>query len=230
MPDGFRPSNRGRGAHAQLPVAGGSASTIAVGGTFGAPGGVSRRIRPIVLDALIADHDSASQSTRRYATRGAGPPTHVGVRPHGVGSDANAFYAVGTGIPKSGLSARFHPFDEIEAVHVGSTTYRRDKGAALGAAMVRMHAETYHLVRSELRPKGLHQDALMCSRECICGVGTSCGCRMSGLRILLAAGDYAGRGRTSSSGGRKSLVVVTTTKGSQAWLRKPAQLTPRRQF
>src|SRR5260370_42366910 len=84
---------------------------------------------------MIADHASDSQVDLRYVTRSAHQTTlafvrHVGGEPH------YAFYDEATASRNWTYRRGFIPFDEIEAIHVGSTTLANDQGAAQALAMI----------------------------------------------------------------------------------------------
>ena len=133
----FLPVTSVDGRDAAVPVAGGSCLNIAVGmARLGAPagfvGGISTDLfgridcrprvgfagRPSLCDAQRASDDARVRPPRRAASRNMRSMTRQR-RPE-------------TGPIERGSI----PFDEIEAIHVGSTTLANDKGAAQALAMI----------------------------------------------------------------------------------------------
>ena len=132
----FLPVKSVDGRDATVPVVGGSCLNIAVGmARLGAPAGFVGGISTDLFGRMIADHASASQVDLRYATRSAHQTTlafvrHVGGEPH------YAFYDEATASRNWTYQRGSIPFDEIEAIHVGSTTLANDNGAVQALAMI----------------------------------------------------------------------------------------------
>ena len=132
----FLPVKSLDGRDAIVPVAGGSCLNIAVGmARLGAPAGFVGGISTDLLGRMIADHASASLVELRYATRSDHQTTLAFVRTVG-GEPQYAFYDEGTASRNWVYRPGSIPFDEIEAIHVGSTTLANDKGAAQALAMI----------------------------------------------------------------------------------------------
>src|SRR5260221_14074969 len=124
------------GRDAAVPVAGGSCLNIAVGmARLGAPAGFVGGISTDLFGRMIADHALASQVDLRYATRSDHQTTLAFVRSV-AGEPQYAFYDEQTASRNWGYRRGSIPFDEIEAIHVGSTTLADDTGAAQALAMV----------------------------------------------------------------------------------------------
>src|ERR1700736_1497578 len=132
----FLPVNSVDGRDAAVPVAGGSCLNIAVGmARLGAPSGFVGGISTDLFGRMIADHAAASQVDLRYATRSEHQTTLAFVRTV-AGEPQYAFYDEGTATRNWIYRPGSIPFDQIEAVHVGSTTLTNDKGAAEALAMI----------------------------------------------------------------------------------------------
>src|SRR5437588_3410308 len=132
----FLPVTSTDGRAATVPVPGGSCLNIAVGmARLGAPAGFVGGISTDLFGRIVADHALTSRVDLRYATRSAHQTTlafvrYVGGEPHYAFYDEATASRIWTWRPGS------IPFDEIEAIHVGSTTLANDQGAAQTLAMI----------------------------------------------------------------------------------------------
>ena len=132
----FLPVTSVDGRDAAVPVAGGSCLNIAVGmARLGAPAGFVGGISTDLFGRIIADHALGSRVDLRYATRSEHQTTLAFVR-HVGGEPQYAFYDEATASRNWTYRQGSIPFDEIEAIHVGSTTLANDKGAAQALAMI----------------------------------------------------------------------------------------------
>src|SRR5258705_1289128 len=154
----FVPVNSADGRDASVPVAGGSCLNIAVGmARLGVPAGFVGGISTDLFGRMIADHALASQVDLRYATRSAHQTTLAFVRTVG-GEPQYAFYDEATASRNWIYRPGSITFDEIEAVHVGSTTLADDEGAAQALAMVEdARASVTISFDSNCRPKLVKQ-------------------------------------------------------------------------
>src|SRR3979409_1809868 len=133
----FLPVTSADGRDAIVPVVGGSCFNIAVGmARLGAPAGFVGGISTDLFGRMIADHALASQVELRYATRSDRQTTLAFVR-HVAGEPQYAFYDEATASRNWLYLPRSLPCDQIEAVHVGSTTLADDTAAARVFALVR---------------------------------------------------------------------------------------------
>src|ERR1700681_3263874 len=133
----FLPVQSVDGRDAAVPVVGGSCLNIAVGmARLGAPAGVVGGISTDLFGRMIADHAFASQVELRYATRSDHQTTLAFVRTVG-GDPQYAFYDESTASRNWVYRHGSIPFDEIEAIHVGSTTLADDQGTAQALAMLK---------------------------------------------------------------------------------------------
>src|SRR5437588_2593717 len=132
----FLPVRSVDGRDAAVPVAGGSCLNIAVGiARLGAPAGFVGGISTDLFGRIIADHALASEVELRYATRSDHQTTLAFVRDVG-GEPQYAFYDEATASRNWIYRRGSIPFDEIEAIHVGSTTLANEQAAIEALAMV----------------------------------------------------------------------------------------------
>jgi fructokinase len=218
----FLPVKSADGRDAAVPVAGGSCLNIAVGmARLGAPAGFVGGISTDLFGRMIADHAFASQVELRYATRSEHQTTlafvrHVGGEPH------YAFYDEATASRNWIYQRGSIPFDEIEAIHLGSTTLANDQGAAQALAMVEdaggMVAISFdpncrpNLVRHKARYVD-QMDALAAAADIV---------RMSDVdfEFLYGGSDYAGKAKSLIEAGTSLVVVTRGIKGAQGWHRE----------
>jgi fructokinase len=192
----FLPVKSVDGRDGSVPVTGGSCLNIAVGmARLGAPAGFVGGISTDLFGRMIADHALASQVELRYATRSEHQTTLAFVRTVG-GEPQYAFYDEATASRNWIYRCGSVPFDEIEAVHVGSTTLADQQGAAQALAS-RMQADrspsrsiqiadrSWSSTRRAMSSKWMHLPLLP----------TSCGCRTSTLNSCTAAATIR-RGRS----------------------------------
>src|SRR5260370_28243465 len=132
----FLPVKSVDGREAIVPVVGGACLNIAVGiARLGAPTGFVGGISTDLFGRMIADHASASQVELRYATRSEHQTTLAFVRTVD-GEPQYAFYDEATASRNWIYRRGAIPFDEIEAIHVGSTTLADERGAVQALGMV----------------------------------------------------------------------------------------------
>src|ERR1700737_3203672 len=117
----FLPVKSIDGRDAIVPVVGGACLNIAVGmARLGAPAGFVGGISNDLFGRMIADHAFASQVDLRYATRSDHQTTLAFVRTI-AGEPQYAFYDEQTASRNWTYRRGSIPFDEIEAIHLGST-------------------------------------------------------------------------------------------------------------
>jgi len=132
----FLPVTSVDGRDAAVPVAGGSCLNIAVGmARLGAPAGFVGGISTDLFGRILADHALGSGVDLRYATRSEHQTTLAFVR-HVGGEPQYAFYDEATASRSWTYRTGAIPFDEIEAIHIGSTTLANEEGAAPALAMI----------------------------------------------------------------------------------------------
>jgi fructokinase len=218
----FLPVKAVDGRDAVVPVVGGSCLNIAVGmARLGAPSGFVGGISTDLFGRMIADHASASQVDLRYATRGDHQTTLAFVRTVG-GEPQYAFYDEATASRNWVYRRGSIPFDEIEAIHVGSTTLANDRGAAEALAMIEDAGGSVTIsfdpnCRPNLvRDKARYVDQMngFAARADIV--------RMSDVDFdfLYGGSDYAPRAQSMVAAGTSLVVVTRGIKGAQAWHRE----------
>jgi fructokinase len=209
------------GRDAAVPVAGGSCLNIAVGmARLGAPAGFVGGISTDLFGRIVADHALNSQVNLRYATRSAHQTTLAFVRYVG-GEPQYAFYDEATASRNWTYRTGSIPFDEIEAIHVGSTTLATEEGAAQALAMIGDAAGATTIsfdpnCRPNLvsdKPRYIHQmDAFAAAADIV---------RMSDVdfEFLYGGSDYGERAKSLMAAGTSLVVVTRGIKGAQAWHR-----------
>jgi fructokinase len=215
----FLPVKAVDGRDAVVPVVGGSCLNIAVGmARLGASAGFVGGISTDVFGRMIADHASASQVDLRYATRSDHQTTLAFVRTVD-GEPRYAFYDEATASRNWAYRRGLIPFDEIEAIHVGSTTLTNDKGAAEALAMIEDAGNSVtisfdpncrpNLVKDKTRYVD-QMDAFAAAADIV---------RMSDVdfEYLYGGSNYAPRAKSLIAAGASLVVVTRGIKGAQAW-------------
>jgi fructokinase len=218
----FLPVKSVDGRDAIVPVAGGSCLNIAVGmARLGAPAGFVGGISIDLFGRLIADHALASQVDLRYATRSEHHTTLAFVRTV-EGEPQYGFYDEATASRNWIYQRGSIPFDQIEAVHVGSTTLADDKGAAQALAMVEDARGSVTIsFDPNCRPKLVKDKARYVDRMAAFAAASDI-VRMSDVDFgfLYGGSDYAGRAELMIKAGASLVVVTRGIKGAQAWHRE----------
>jgi fructokinase len=218
----FLPVRSVDGRDAAVPVAGGSCLNIAVGmARLGAPTGFVGGISTDLFGRMIADHASASQVDLRYATRSEHQTTLAFVRTVG-GEPQYAFYDEATASRNWIYRRGAIPFDEIEAIHVGSTTLADENGAVQALAMVEDASGSVTIsFDPNCRPNLVkHRDRYVDRMNAFAAVADIV--RMSDVdfEFLYGGTDYAGRAKSILEAGASLVVVTRGIKGAQAWHRQ----------
>src|ERR1700738_3299265 len=215
----FLPVTSVDGRDAIVPVVGGSCFNIAVGmARLGAPAGFVGGISTDLFGRMIADHALASQVELRYATRSEHQTTLAFVRTVG-GEPQYAFYDEATASRNWIHRCGSIPFDEIEAIHVGSTTLANDKGAAQTLALIEdAGGSTTISFDPNCRPNLVghkaryvdQMDAFAAAADIV---------RMSDVdfEFLYGGNDYAGRAKSLIEAGASLVVITRGIDGAQAW-------------
>jgi fructokinase len=215
----FLPVKSVDGRDAIVPVVGGSCLNIAVGmARLGVPGGFVGGISTDLFGRMIADHATASSVDLRYATRSEHQTTLAFVRTV-AGEPQYAFYDEGTATRNWTYRPGSIPFDQIEAVHVGSTTLTNDKGAAEVLAMLGdARGSATISFDPNCRPKLVKDKARYVAQMDAFAAAADI-VRMSDVdfEFLYGGGDYAGRARSLIEAGAGLVVVTRGIKGAVAW-------------
>jgi|SRR5215207_2705078 len=217
----FLPVTSVDGRDAAVPVAGGSCLNIAVGmARLGAPAGFVGGISTDLFGRILADHALGSGVDLRYATRSEHQTTLAFVR-HVGGEPQYAFYDEATASRSWTYRTGAIPFDEIEAIHIGSTTLANEEGAAPALAMIEDVAGATtisfdpncrpNLVRDKARYVD-QMDAFAAAADIV---------RMSDVdfEFLYGGADYGERAMSLIAAGTSLVVITRGIKGAQAWHR-----------
>src|SRR5437667_9214864 len=212
----------GDGRDAAVPVAGGSCLNIAVGmARLGAPAGFVGGVSTDLFGRIIADHALMSQVDLRYATRSAHQTTLAFVR-HIGGEPQYAFYDEATASRNWTYRRGSIPFDEIQAIHVGSTTLANDQGAAQALAMIEdAGGATTISFDPNCRPNLVRDKARYVDRMDAFAAAADI-VRMSDVdfEFLYGGSDQAERATSLIAAGTSLVVVTRGIKGAQAWHRE----------
>jgi len=218
----FLPVKAVDGRDAAVPVAGGSCLNIAVGmARLGAPAGFVGGISTDLFGRIIADHALTSQVDLRYAVRSDHQTTLAFVRTV-AGEPQYAFYDEATASRNWTYRPGSIPFDEIEAIHVGSTTIANEKGAAQALAMIEDAAgSTTISFDPNCRPNLVkHKASYVDQMDAFAAAADIV--RMSDVdfEFLYGGSDYGEKAKSLVAAGASLVVVTRGIKGAQAWHRK----------
>ena len=215
----FLPVTSVDGRDAIVPAVGGSCLNVAVGmARLGAPAGFVGGISTDLFGRMIADHATASQVDLRYATRSEHQTTLAFVRTV-AGEPHYAFYDEGTATRNWIYRRGSIPFDQIEAVHVGSTTLTNDKGAAEVLAMLDDARRSATIsFDPNCRPK-LVKDKARYVEQMDAFAAFADIVRMSDVdfEFLYGRSDYAERARSLIETGAGLVVITRGNRGAVAW-------------
>ena len=215
----FLPVKSVDGRDAIVPAAGGSCLNIAVGmARLGAPAGFVGGISTDLFGRMIADHALASWVDLRYATRSEHQTTLAFVRTI-EGEPQYAFYDEATASRNWSYRRGSIPFDEIEAVHVGSTTLADDQGAAQALAMIGDARGSVTIsFDPNCRPKlVMHKARYVEQMDAFAAAADIV--RMSDVdfEFLWGGSDHAGKAKSLIKAGASLVAVTRGIKGAQAW-------------
>ena len=215
----FLPVKSVDGRDAAVPVAGGSCLNIAVGmARLGAPAGFVGGISTDLFGSIVADHALTSEVDLRYTIRSAHQTTlafvrHVGGEPH------YAFYDEATASRNWTYRQGSIPFDQIEAIHVGSTTLANDQGAAQTLAMIAdASASTTISFDPNCRPNVVgHKSRYVDQMDAFAAAADIV--RMSDVdfEYLYGGRDHGEKAKSLLAAGASLVVVTRGIKGAQAW-------------
>jgi fructokinase len=218
----FLPVKAVDGRDAAVPVVGGSCLNIAVGmARLGAPAGFVGGISTDLFGRIIADHALTSQVDLRYAVRSDHQTTLAFVRTV-AGEPQYAFYDEATASRNWTYRPGSIPFDEIEAIHVGSTTIANEKGAAQALAMIEDAAgSTTISFDPNCRPNLVKHKASYVDQMDVFAAAADI-VRMSDadFEFLYGGSDYGEKAKSFVAAGASLVVVTRGIKGAQAWHRK----------
>jgi len=215
----FLPVKSVDGRDAAVPVAGGSCLNVAVGmARLGAPAGFAGGISTDLFGCMIADHALASQVDLRYAVRSEHQTTLAFVRTV-AGEPQYGFYDEATASRNWIYRRGSIPFEEIEAIHLGSTTLVNDEGAAQALAMIDdADASVTISFDPNCRPALVRDKARYVDQmDAFAAVADIV--RMSDVdfEFLYGGKDYAGRAKSFIEAGASLVVITRGIDGAEAW-------------
>jgi fructokinase len=218
----FLPVKSTDGRDAVVPVVGGSCLNIAVGAArLGAATGFVGGISTDLFGRMIADHAGASQVELRYATRSEHQTTLAFVRSVD-GEPQYAFYDEATASRNWTYRRGSMAFDEIDAIHIGSTTLIDERTATETLAMVDdARGSATISFDPNCRPNLVTHKTRYVERMDAFAANAAI-VRMSDVdfEFLYGGDDYAGRAKSLLAAGASLVVVTRGMKGAQAWHRE----------
>jgi fructokinase len=170
---------------------------------------------------MIADHAGASQVDLRYATRSEHQTTLAFVRSVD-GEPQYAFYDEATASRNWTYRRGSIAFDEIDAIHIGSTTLIDEKTGTETLAMVDdARGSATISFDPNCRPNLVKHKARYVERMDAFAANATI-VRMSDVdfEFLYGGDDYAGRAKSLLAAGASLVVVTRGMKGAQAWHRE----------
>jgi fructokinase len=215
----FLPVKAVDGRDAAVPVVGGSCLNIAVGmARLGAPAGFVGGISADLFGRMIADHALASEVDLRYATRSDHETTLAFIRTV-AGEPQYAFYDEATASRNWMYRRGSIAFDQIEAIHVGSTTLTHDSGAAQALAMVEDARGSVTISFDPNCRPNLVRDKRCYVDQMDAFAAAASIVRMSDVdfEYLYGGSDHAGRAKSLVDAGASLVVITRGIKGAQAW-------------
>lgn len=222
----FVPTKNADGREAVMPAVGGSCLNVAIGmARLGAPTGFVGGISTDMFGRMIADHAAASNVELSLATRSDHQTTLAFVRI--VAGDSHyAFYDAETATRNWTFRRGTVPFDNVEAVHVGSTTLVNDQGAAETKALIAdARASSTISFDPNCRPN-LVKDKPAYFARMIEFAGSADLVKMSDVDFAYLFGEEPYQQRASALLGEgTSLVVITRgNSGAIAWHAKAGEI------
>jgi fructokinase len=218
----FLPVKATDGRDATVPVVGGSCLNIAVGAArLGAATGFVGGISTDLFGSMIADHAEASQVDLRYALRSEHQTTLAFVRSVN-GEPQYAFYDEATASRNWRYRRGSIAFEEIDAIHIGSTTLIDEQGATETLAMVEDARGSVTIsFDPNCRPNLVRHKARYVERMDAFAAKAAI-VRMSDIdfEFLYGGDDYAAKAKALLDTGVSLVVVTRGNKGAQAWHRE----------
>jgi fructokinase len=215
----FLPVKAVDGRDAIVPVVGGSCLNIAVGmARLGVSTGFVGGISTDLFGRMIADYATAAQVDLRYATRSPHQATLAFVRTV-AGEPQYAFYDEATASRNWVYRPGSIPFDEIEAIHVGSTTLTNDTGVAEALAMLKDAGGRVTVSFDPNCRPNLVTDKARYITQMDGFAAMADIVRMSDVdfEFLYGGGDHAGKAKALIAAGASLVVITRGIKGAQAW-------------
>jgi fructokinase len=215
----FVPVTAADGREALRPAVGGSCLNVAVGvARLGAVTGFVGGVSTDLFGRMIADHAAASGVDLSHATRSEDQATLAFVRIV-AGESHYAFYDAETAAAKWTYRRGTLPLDQIEAIHVGSTTLVHAHGAHETAALIAdARASATISFDPNCRPNLVKDLDDYRRRMAMFAAGADV-IKMSDVDFNYLHGDeaYAARAKSLLAAGAGLVVITRGGAGAQAW-------------
>ena len=217
----FVPLVAADGRDAVRPAVGGSCLNVAVGiARLGVAAGFVGGISTDLFGRMIADHATASGVDLSRADRSADQTTLAFVRIV-EGESQYAFYDAQTATANWSYRHGSIVFDDIAAVHIGSTTLVQERGAAAAAALI-TEARSSATISFDpnCRPNLVQDQAAYRARMASFAAGADI-VKMSDVDFAYLFGDeaYPERANAILAGGASLMVITRGIRGALAWHR-----------
>jgi fructokinase len=222
----FLPSKTFDGREALTPVVGGSCLNVAIGiARLDVPAGFVGGISTDTFGKMIADHASNSAVDLRYATRSDLQATLAFARVTGTETQY-AFYDAGTASRNWVYRRDEITLDNVECVHLGSTTLVNDKGAAEALALIAdARQRTTISVDPNCRPNLVKdKDAYRARIASLCRQADIVKLSDVDFAYLFEDEPYAARAETLLSDGASLVVLTRGDLGACAWDRSTGMI------
>jgi fructokinase len=215
----FMPAKAADGRDAYIPAVGGSCLNVAVAmARLGTPAGLIGGISTDMFGAMIAEHAERSGVSLAYVQRSAAETTLAFVRFVG-GEPTYAFYDETTATRLWTYRPGSIPFEDVDAIHVGSTSLINDPVSKETLAMVEdAQGHTTISFDPNCRPNLVRDkadyrariDAFVAAADIV---------RMSDIDFdfLYGGENYTEFAETALARGASLVVVTRGPKGVQAW-------------
>jgi fructokinase len=222
----FLPSKTSDGREALTPVVGGSCLNIAIGiARLDIPAGFVGGISTDTFGKMIVDHASNSAVDLRYATRSDHQASLAFARVIGTETQY-AFYDADTASRNWKYQRNEFVLDDVECVHVGSTTLVSDNRAAEALALIADAKQNATIsVDPNCRPNLIRdKDAYSARMTTFCHQADIV--KMSDVDFVYLFGDqpHATRAEALLSEGVSLVVVTRGYLGASAWHRSTGMI------
>lgn len=217
----FLPSKTSDGREALTPVVGGSCLNIAIGiARLDTPAGFIGGISNDTFGKMIADHAANSAVDLRYAARSDHQATLAFARVIGTETQY-AFYDADTASRNWAYQRDMIALDDVECVHVGSTTLVSERGAAEALALIADARQRATIsVDPNCRPNLVKDKGIYCARMAhICRQADIIKMSDVDFAYLFEGESYAARAETLLSDGASLVVLTRGDLGAFAWHR-----------
>jgi fructokinase len=215
----FLPSQTSDGREALTPVVGGSCLNIAIGiARLDVPAGYVGGISTDTFGKMIADHAADSAVDLRYATRSDHQETLAFARIIGAETQY-AFYDADTASRNWVYQRNIIALDDVECVHVGSTTLVNEKGATEALALIADAKQNATIsLDPNCRPNLVKDKAAYRARMAsVCRQADIVKMSDVDFAYLFEGESYATRAEALLSDGASLVVVTRGDLGACAW-------------